>query len=74
MTFESSFRPHEILQAFSGVLFDMDGTLIDSTNAIVKFWKEIGQIYGIDPQTILATSHGRRSIDVFKQIDPLIAK
>ena len=24
---------------FSGVLFDMDGTLIDSTNAIVKFWE-----------------------------------
>jgi hypothetical protein len=23
---------------FSGILFDMDGTLIDSTNAIVKFW------------------------------------
>jgi hypothetical protein len=22
----------------SGILFDMDGTLIDSTNAIVKFW------------------------------------
>ena len=26
--------------------------------------------YGIDPNTILATSHGRRSIDVLKQIDP----
>jgi hypothetical protein len=23
---------------YSGILLDMDGTLIDSTNAIVKFW------------------------------------
>jgi glycerol 3-phosphatase-1 len=23
---------------FSGFLFDMDGTIIDSTNAIVKHW------------------------------------
>jgi hypothetical protein len=26
------------LGTFSGILFDMDGTLIDSTDAIVKFW------------------------------------
>ena len=30
----------------------------------------IGNEYGIDPNVILATSHGRRSIDVFQQIDP----
>lgn len=27
-------------------------------------------MYNVDPKTILATSHGRRSIDVFQQIDP----
>jgi len=26
------------LGTFAGILFDMDGTLIDSTDAIVKFW------------------------------------
>jgi hypothetical protein len=30
----------------------------------------VGEKYNIDPRTILATSHGRRSIDVFKEIDP----
>jgi hypothetical protein len=76
---------------FSGILSDMDGTLIDSTNAVVRHWQRfvnhayssasnvneilttmhrIGNEYGIDPNVILATSHGRRSIDVFQQIDP----
>lgn len=76
---------------FSGILSDMDGTLIDSTNAVVRHWQRfvnhayssasnvseiltimhrIGNEYGIDPNAILATSHGRRSIDVFQQIDP----
>src|SRR4051812_14432725 len=69
----------------------MDGTLIDSTNAVVRHWQRlvndayssalnvkeilttmyrIGKEYNIDPNVILATSHGRRSIDVFEQIDP----
>ncbi|KAK5445272.1 DL-glycerol-3-phosphatase [Exophiala xenobiotica] len=58
--------------AFSvlGVLSDMDGTLIDSTNAIVQHWDRIGRKYHIDPKIILTTSHGRRSIDAFQQIDP----
>jgi hypothetical protein len=30
----------------------------------------MGKAYGMDPKTILATSHGRRSIDIFQQIDP----
>lgn len=25
---------------FKGLLFDMDGTIIDSTNAIVKHWNQ----------------------------------
>ncbi|KAE9372654.1 HAD-like protein [Stipitochalara longipes BDJ] len=62
--------PNTTIGTFSGILFDMDGTLIDSTNAIVKFWTSIGRLHNIDPQTILSTSHGRRAIDVFKQIDP----
>ncbi|KZF26289.1 glycerol-3-phosphate phosphatase 1 [Xylona heveae TC161] len=56
-----------------GLLFDMDGTIIDSTNAIVKHWHEMGKELGVDPNVILATSHGRRSIDVLKIYDPSMA-
>ncbi|KEF62079.1 glycerol 3-phosphatase 1 [Exophiala aquamarina CBS 119918] len=67
---EVRFRRQTCKITVSGILSDMDGTLIDSTNAIVKHWERIGQTYGIDPKVILATSHGRRSIDVFQTIDP----
>ncbi|KAJ5714007.1 HAD-superfamily hydrolase subfamily IA variant 3 [Penicillium malachiteum] len=57
------------VHTFDGVLSDFDGTIVDSTDAIVKHWHEIGAELGIDPKTILATSHGRRSIDVMQLYD-----
>lgn len=55
--------------SFKGLLFDFDGTIIDSTDAIVKHWQKLGKELGVDPSAILATSHGRRSIDVLKLYD-----
>jgi glycerol 3-phosphatase-1 len=51
-------------------LFDMDGTIIDSTDAIVKHWQQLGQEIGVNGDEILKTSHGRRSIDVLKLLAP----
>ncbi|KAI0599433.1 haloacid dehalogenase-like hydrolase [Biscogniauxia sp. FL1348] len=56
--------------AFSGLLFDMDGTIIDSTSAVVKHWHTVGNEIGVDPEVILQTSHGRRSIDMLKVLCP----
>ncbi|KAI1635169.1 haloacid dehalogenase-like hydrolase [Biscogniauxia mediterranea] len=55
---------------FSGLLFDMDGTIIDSTSAVVKHWHTVGNEIGVDPEVILQTSHGRRSIDMLKVLCP----
>ncbi|KAH9903984.1 haloacid dehalogenase-like hydrolase [Xylariomycetidae sp. FL2044] len=55
---------------FQGLLFDMDGTIIDSTSAVVKHWHAIGKEIGVDPEVILQTSHGRRSIDMLKILCP----
>ncbi|KAL2146677.1 hypothetical protein VTI28DRAFT_2827 [Corynascus sepedonium] len=55
---------------FDGLLFDMDGTIIDSTAAIVKHWETIGQEIGVEPKVILETSHGRRSIDTLQLLAP----
>ncbi|OQD68693.1 hypothetical protein PENDEC_c032G03236 [Penicillium decumbens] len=60
--------PPEV-QTFDGVLSDFDGTIVDSTDAIVKHWHQIGAELGVDPEVILATSHGRRSIDTMALYD-----
>ncbi|KAK1688245.1 haloacid dehalogenase-like hydrolase [Colletotrichum godetiae] len=56
--------------AFDGFLFDMDGTIIDSTEAVVKHWHTVGNEIGVAPEVILETSHGRRSIDILKILAP----
>ncbi|KAL4726024.1 DL-glycerol-3-phosphatase [Fusarium chlamydosporum] len=63
-----SLPPQEI--TFDGFLFDMDGTIIDSTEAVVKHWQTIGNEIGVAPEVILETSHGRRSIDILKILAP----
>lgn len=68
-TQETFSAPPQIL-SFDGLLFDFDGTIVDSTDAIVKHWHKLGKELGVDPKVILATSHGRRSIDVIKLYDP----
>ncbi|KAJ5158742.1 HAD-superfamily hydrolase subfamily IA variant 3 [Penicillium coprophilum] len=64
-----SFSAPAQVHAFDGLLSDFDGTIVDSTDAIVKHWHQIGDELGVDPKTILATSHGRRSIDTLRLYD-----
>ncbi|EXL62395.1 glycerol 3-phosphatase 1 [Fusarium oxysporum f. sp. radicis-lycopersici 26381] len=65
---EYNLPPQEL--TFDGFLFDMDGTIIDSTEAVVKHWETIGNEIGVAPEVILETSHGRRSIDILKILAP----
>ncbi|KAI0479024.1 haloacid dehalogenase-like hydrolase [Xylariaceae sp. FL0804] len=60
--------PEEV--TFRGLLFDMDGTIIDSTAAVEKHWHTVGNEIGVDPEVILQTSHGRRSIDMLQVLAP----
>lgn len=52
------------------VLFDIDGTLVDSTGAVERTWRYWGEAHGIDPEEILAVSHGRRSEDTIAMFLP----
>ncbi|KAK3310402.1 HAD-like protein [Chaetomium strumarium] len=67
---QAAFSAPPETATFDGLLFDMDGTIIDSTDAVVKHWTSIGKEIGVDPEVILETSHGRRSIDTLKIIAP----
>jgi sugar-phosphatase len=44
-------------RTFAAVLFDMDGTLVDSTPAVVRSWIQWAQEEGLDPRS-LAGRHG----------------
>ncbi|KEY70637.1 hypothetical protein S7711_02240 [Stachybotrys chartarum IBT 7711] len=65
---EYTLPPEQV--SFDGFLFDMDGTIIDSTPAVVKHWTNIGKEIGVPGEVILETSHGRRSIDVLQILAP----
>lgn len=52
------------------ILFDMDGTLVDSTACVEYMWGTWGERHGIALADILAISHGRLSRDTIRQIAP----
>ncbi|WIA99987.1 MULTISPECIES: HAD-IA family hydrolase [unclassified Curtobacterium] len=54
----------------SGVLFDMDGTLVDSTTVVEAAWTRFGERHGLDPVEILGFSHGRQTIDTVQRFLP----
>ena len=54
----------------SAVLFDMDGTLVDSTGVVEMLWGRFCDEYEIDTATLLAFSHGRRTPDIVARFLP----
>ncbi|KAF9210072.1 hypothetical protein BGZ49_006829 [Haplosporangium sp. Z 27] len=53
-----------------GILFDMDGTLIDTTPIVERHWKRWCDAHNVDYNTLIATSHGRPSSEIMKQWAP----
>lgn len=51
-------------RSFSGFLFDMDGTIINSFAATERAWGGWARANGIDPATFLPTMHGIRGVDL----------
>jgi sugar-phosphatase len=52
------------------VLLDMDGTLVDSTAVVVRLWRTWATRHGVDPEAVLAVSHGRRGDEVLAEFAP----
>ena len=53
-----------------GVLFDMDGTLVDSTAVVEQVWGEFAARYDLDIVEILRTSHGVQAGDTVRRFAP----
>lgn len=55
------------------VLFDMDGTLVDSSAVCDAVWKEWAARANVDPAPILAVHHGRRPEETLRLTYPELA-
>jgi sugar-phosphatase len=52
------------------VLFDMDGTLVDSSHCVEKTWRLWAEKHGVDIEALLAISHGRQNYETIRMIAP----
>ncbi|SEF67377.1 sugar-phosphatase [Actinacidiphila yanglinensis] len=56
--------------AVAAVLFDMDGTLVDSTAVVERTWRAFADRHHLDAERILAVSHGRRTEETVAAFAP----
>ena len=56
-------------RSFAAVLFDNDGTLVDSTPAVIRSWVAWAREYDIDPH-LLGQHHGVPASGIIAQIAP----
>ena len=52
------------------VLFDLDGTLVDSRAVVERQWKVLCTRLGLDFSAVLSILHGVRSVDVIRTVAP----
>lgn len=52
------------------VLFDIDGTLVDSTAAVIRTWRAWAASNDVDAEEVLRVCHGRRTEDTVAQFVP----
>src|ERR1700730_14147840 len=55
------------------VLLDMDGTLVDSTESVVRQWRNWAERHGLALEPILALSHGRPTLETIQLVAPHLA-
>lgn len=53
-----------------GILFDLDGVLIDSTPCVTRVWRAWASEHGLDPDYVVHVAHGRRSIETIRKVAP----
>ena len=53
-----------------GLLFDLDGVLVDSTPAVARVWTKWAIAHGFDPEETVRKAHGRPSLATIKELLP----
>lgn len=52
---------------YAAFLFDMDGTLLDSSAAVERVWRRWCDLHGIDAEALIAVCHGVRGEDTVRR-------
>ncbi len=55
------------------VLFDMDGTLVDSRQIVERMWIGWATEHGLSVEAALAVAHGRRTLETMQLLAPQLA-
>jgi len=53
-----------------GLLFDLDGVLVDSTPAVARVWAGWAREHGFDPEEVVRQAHGKPSISTIRELLP----
>jgi sugar-phosphatase len=53
-----------------GLLFDLDGVLVDSTAAVVRVWRQWALEHSLDPQLVVNLAMGQRSVETIQLVAP----
>src|ERR1700678_1665748 len=53
-----------------GVLFDLDGVLVDSTPAVARVWRGWALEHGFNPEEVTQAAQGRPSITTIREYLP----
>lgn len=53
-----------------GLLFDLDGVLVDSTPAVARVWAWWAREHGFEPEEIVRKAHGRPSLATIRELLP----
>ena len=54
----------------NGVLFDLDGVLVDSARVVVRTWRTWAQQRGLDAERFIEVAHGRRPAETVRLVAP----
>jgi mannitol-1-/sugar-/sorbitol-6-phosphatase len=52
----------------AGFLFDMDGTLVDSSRPVLRIWSRFARRRGLDLAALMPTVHGVRAVDTLRRL------
>jgi sugar-phosphatase len=52
------------------LIFDLDGTLVDSTAVIESLWRRWSAQHGVDAEAVVAAARGRQTIETVRQFGP----